>query len=418
LHSTLFYIPDEVYGVPVFGVGWLLAIWGVFSVGLLAWLVWRQGLNADTLSYLLFIVPVAAIIVWLLPILAEEGKGLPIRAYGTMMLVAVLSGTGLAAWRAKRQGIDPDLIVSLAFWMFVPGIIGARAFYVIEYWWEDYWPAFERGGLGTLIAAVLRVDKGGLVVYGSLIGGILGLLLFVRKHRLPLFRICDLIAPSLMLGLALGRIGCFFNGCCFAGPCDHALALHFPAGSPPYHSQVVRGELYGFRLLGDEVDPPVIGRVDSDSAAEQAGLRPNDRLTAIDGRPVTNKLEAVWALNHPEPGREKLLLQVEGRGTLSIPMHHRSLAIHPVQLYSSINALLLCLLLLAYTPFSRRDGEVFALMITVYPVARFLLETIRKDEISVFGTGISISQNVSLGLLVLAGALWVYLLKKPVCSKQ
>jgi hypothetical protein len=95
---------------PVFGFGWLLAAWSVFSVGLVAWLIWRQGLNADTLSYLLFIVPVAAIITWLLPIIAEEGKGLLIRAYGTMMLIAVLSGTGLAAWRAKRVGLELEFL--------------------------------------------------------------------------------------------------------------------------------------------------------------------------------------------------------------------------------------------------------------------------------------------------------------------
>ena len=68
-----------------------------------------------------------------------------------MMLLAVVAGTLLAAWRARRVGLDPELIFSLAFWMLVPGIIGARAFYVIEYW-PEYWPYYTNpdGGLGPL----------------------------------------------------------------------------------------------------------------------------------------------------------------------------------------------------------------------------------------------------------------------------
>ncbi len=85
----------------------------------------------------------------------------------------------------------------------------------------------------------------------------------------------------------------------------------------------------------------------------------------------------------------------------------RSLPVQPTQIYSTIDALLLCLLLLAYAPFRRRDGELFALMMSIYPVTRFLIESLRSDEAAVFGTGMSISQNVSLLLLVCAAALVV-----------
>ena len=113
---------------------------------------------------------------------------MPIRGYGVMIMLAVIAGTSLAAWRAKRVGLDPDLMFSLVFWMLVPGIIGARAFYVIEYWKPQYWPAYTDpgGGLGPLLAAIVNIAKGGLVVYGAFFGGVAGVLLFVRKHRLPL----------------------------------------------------------------------------------------------------------------------------------------------------------------------------------------------------------------------------------------
>ncbi|HEX6962299.1 MAG TPA: prolipoprotein diacylglyceryl transferase family protein, partial [Lacipirellula sp.] len=61
----------------------------------------------------------------------------------------------------------------------------------------------------------------------------------------------------------------------------------------------------------------------------------------------------------------------------------------------------------------RRDGEVLALMITLYPIARFFEEMIRVDEPAVFGTGLSISQNISLILLLAAAAMWVWLLRQP-----
>lgn len=76
-------------------------------------------------------------------------------------------------------------------------------------------------------------------------------------------------------------------------------------------------------------------------------------------------------------------------------------------------ALLICLLLVAYAPFRRRDGEVFALFLTVYPLTRFIIEVIRNDEGAVLGTGLTISQNVSLVLLAVAAILWILLARRP-----
>jgi phosphatidylglycerol---prolipoprotein diacylglyceryl transferase len=91
----------------------------------------------------------------------------------------------------------------------------------------------------------------------------------------------------------------------------------------------------------------------------------------------------------------------------------------PTQLYSAIDAVLLCLLLLAFDPFRRRDGEVLALMLTVHPISRFLLESIRTDEPKKYPLPfttehVSISQLVSLIILVAALGLWAYIfLRKP-----
>src|SRR5262249_44812402 len=140
--------------------------------------------------------------------------GLPIRGYGLMVLLGVVSGVVLATYRAKQVGLNPELIWSLAFWLFIGGIAGARLFYVVEY--LD--TRFRSDNLSTTIVRVLDFPEGGLVIYGALLGGAIATIMFVRKHKMPLLALADLIAPSMLVGLALGRIGCMLNGCCYGGP--------------------------------------------------------------------------------------------------------------------------------------------------------------------------------------------------------
>ncbi|MCE9556296.1 MAG: prolipoprotein diacylglyceryl transferase, partial [Planctomycetes bacterium] len=91
----------------------------------------------------------------------------------------------------------------------------------------------------------------------------------------------------------------------------------------------------------------------------------------------------------------------------------RSLPVQPAQIYSTIDATLICIFLLAYYPYRRRDGEVFALLLTIYPITRFLIEIIRVDEPGQFGTQFSISQLVSFGVFAGVVLFWVYLLTRP-----
>ncbi len=416
--QTLFSIPPTLFGIPVFGFGLLLGVWVLVSLVIMVWLVRKQGFNADTWGYVPILVVVAVVIVWLLPLLEKEG-GLPIRGYGAMMLLAVLAATGLAAWRAKRLGLDPEMIFSLAIWVFVPGIIVARLFYVVEYWSKDYWPIYkdpENGGLGPLLGAMINVTEGGLVVYGSLFGATLGLILFVRKHRLPLLALCDLVAPSIMLGLAIGRIGCLLNGCCFGGPCNLAWAVTFPPEAPAYQSQIMRGQLYGFAIPADPGAVPEVRSVVPGSPAEEAGLQPGDQLADIVGCGTTTADDAHRALLYFYDKEKPVPIELADGRSITLPppvVRPRSLPVHPTQLYSSINALLICLLLLAYDPFHRRDGELIALMLTLYAIGRFLLEIIRTDETGFLGTGLTISQNISLVVLVAAIALWFTILRQP-----
>ena len=121
MRQTFFYIPHsiEVAGreIPLFGWGLLAAVWLVFAVVLLAFMIRRNGFTREVKGLLPLLLVVGAAIVFLLPNLeVTYGQGddafivgLPIRGYGVLLLAGVVSGVGLAAWRARRMGLDPSL---------------------------------------------------------------------------------------------------------------------------------------------------------------------------------------------------------------------------------------------------------------------------------------------------------------------
>jgi len=260
-----------------------------------------------------------------------------------MVLMGSLTGLLMATHRARQMNLSPEVIYSLAFGMFLCGILGARLFFVIEYWETR----FQFGDWRTTLFEVVKFTEGGLVIYGAFLGATLAFLVFTIRHRLSPLAMSDLIAPSLLAGLAFGRIGCLLNGCCYGGESTQPWAVTFPRESMPYMEQVAKGRLK--------------------NAAGEA-----------------------FDVSMPE-------------------MRGRSLPVHPTQIYSSVHAALLSWVLWSFYPFRRRDGEVTALMLTIYPISRFLLEIIRIDESAVFGTGLSISQNISIVLFVVALGLWVFL---------
>lgn len=413
MRETLFTIPYQIDGVPLFGFGVLLALWVGASVVWLAWSVKKHGLRSETLGFLPFFLLVAAGIVVVTRIFPD---GLPIRGYGVMLLLGVLAGLGLATHRARQMGVDPEIISSLALWLFVGGIVGARLFHVIEFWESDY----RKDSFTETVQAILNVPRGGLVVYGSLIGAGIVFLLFVRRHKLPALALADLIAPSLVLGLALGRVGCLMNGCCFGGSCELPWAVTFPPESPPYKSQLARGEFYGLEVRQDSQQGAVrVHTVTPGSPAATAGLKPGDRLQTVNGFDVTALREVYGLLAQAARDGWKVNIETGDGRQVVLPAQSppaRSLPVHPTQIYSAINAGLLCLLLVAFYPFRRRDGEVLALLLTVYPITRLLIEIIRTDELGVLGTGLTISQNVSLLIFVAVAMFWIYLARQPLGS--
>ncbi|MEQ8846925.1 prolipoprotein diacylglyceryl transferase [Botrimarina sp.] len=394
--SELLRIPVEIGGVPILGFGVLAALW------LLGWGVVmgrhavRRGVDGDFWAYAQ---PAAIGLVVLLLAPRFAPAGVPIRGYGVMLLIGISVGVAMAVHRAQRHGIAADTIFGLAFWLFVAGIVGARAFFVIEYWETRF---ARRPAIDTLVD-VLRFTEGGLVVYGSVIGGLAAFVVYCLRLKLPVRGMADLVAPCFLAGLAIGRIGCLLNGCCYGGQTDAPWAVTFPPDSPPYMDQLVHGELHGLRI--EEAPTGVVTRVGGEVR----------RVESISGQPVANLNDVAEVLGAAAYAGQPVTVRLADGQTIEAPptTRQRSLPVHPTQVYSSVNAALLAWLLWSWFPSRRRDGEVALLLFTLYPISRFLLEAIRTDEQAIFGTGLSISQNVSLVVLVLAAVGWALLLRTP-----
>jgi phosphatidylglycerol:prolipoprotein diacylglycerol transferase len=229
----------------------------------------------------------------------------------------------------------------------------------------------------------------------------------------------------MVVGLALGRIGCFLNGCCFGGEClpPDWKAMTFPAKSPPYKQQVASGWNSGV-WLADKDGQIVVDWVSPGGPAAKSGLQAGQIVKGVNGAVVQSLDEARERLappadeppNAPPKLPRAFVLDTAGGQTYFWTVNElppRSVPVHPTQLYSAIDAALLALVLWFYYPFRRRDGEVFALLITIHPLSRFLLEMIRSDEPGRFGTDLTIAQWMSIAIAACGALLWVYLERQP-----
>ena len=426
---TLFQLPHEFAGLPIFGWGWALLLWSIFGVVIIVYAARHSNTQRAISEWLPFVGLVALFLIFVLPkaevpqVASERGDwgpGIAVRGYGLMMGISILCAIALALWRGKQRGVQPELLMKLGTWLVVCGILGGRIFYLTQ-----YWDQFASDNLVTTLGAALNLTQGGLVVYGAFIGGFLAFVAFTIKYKLPFLALADLAVPSLMVGLALGRVGCFMNGCCYGGPTEHAWGVRFPPQSVPYEHRQRDGSFHGFQISAGPNGEAIVTRVRPAGAAAGAGLSDGERILRLNGQRLDDfQLQENWGISS-EADLARALLASAGLGIElqtandlhtwaldSLPA--RTEKIHPTQLYSAITATLICLFLLVVEPFLQGKGKLFAMWITIYPPARFLLELIRTDESAIGGTGLTISQNVSLGIFALAVGLWIYLLvKKP-----
>jgi len=139
-------------------------------------------------------------------------------SYGFFVALGIIIATYFAKGHAKIQGIPAAKIVDLVFWMIVAGLIGGRIVYVILNFDEYLNQPFE----------ILKIYKGGLVFHGGFVFALISTLIFIKRNKLPSLKTLDIIAVYVPLAHAFGRIGCFFNGCCFGRPAQLMFSVMFP----------------------------------------------------------------------------------------------------------------------------------------------------------------------------------------------
>jgi phosphatidylglycerol:prolipoprotein diacylglycerol transferase len=145
-----------------------------------------------------------------------------IRWYGVMMTIAFIAGLWTASRRGLREGIAAEKILDIGPWLIVGTIVGARALHVATYWQEEF--------AGHPFWEVFAVWKGGLVFYGGLIGASLAGIIYARIKHIAVWKLADVLAPSIALGYVFGRIGCLLNGCCYGRECSLPWAIYYPPG--------------------------------------------------------------------------------------------------------------------------------------------------------------------------------------------
>jgi phosphatidylglycerol:prolipoprotein diacylglycerol transferase len=226
--------------------------------------------------------------------------GIPVYGFGAMLFVTFIACTVWGARRARRMaGLAPERFQDLAIVLFVSGIIGARILYMIQFANQ-----FPNQNLWALLGAFFQIWKGGIIFYGSALGGAIGYGLFywfvLRRLNVSGWRLADAVAPLLCLGLAIGRIGCYLNGCCWGQvACEECAPVPLGAAHFPLLPAHARDQLVGEKGLQTStgftlgptprgaVDDPrsVVRAVEPGSAAAAAGLKPGDQIVKVNGQP-------------------------------------------------------------------------------------------------------------------------------------
>lgn len=443
-----------------------------------------------------------------------------VKGYGFMLMVGFLTGIWWATRRAMKVKANPDLILNVGFVALVFGVIGARAFYVLHYW--------QRNFAGHPWLDVINVTAGGLEFYGGFVGAMVFIIWYVASHGRPVVArllgllwiamaaaillavgtavhprpplsvafpvvlilvgimiiralwqwsrragygqpaslrlYLDIMTPSLMWGLAFGRLGCFLNGCCWGAPCEAPKlpwAVQFPCGSPAQYDEWSKCEAtLPAQLI--HIDP----------RTGYAFPIPRDLLRMSPGKRLVGERRYDQAKEEYEKGRKKLEEQMEalrrdGAGgaavakvqaqidkaqaafartaklrddmrmaeaplldnlqrfnlkpsdleRLSERADCKSVPVHPTQLYASVNAFLLAFLLNAIFYRRKRHGIVFGMLWLLYPITRIVEEAIRADNPLDTG-GLTISQAVSVGGVIFVVLYFWWLFRQPLRSPR
>lgn len=150
---------------------------------------------------------------------------LPIYYYGIIMALSLFLGVFVASLITKKiyPDLNPDIIYDISPHIIIGAIIGARLYYCLLSY--DYY--------SQNLLEILEIRHGGLSIHGALIGGLLAGIIYAKRHKLPILKLCDIFSYGLVIGQAIGRWGNFFNSEAFGLPCNYFLKLYIPIYKRP-----------------------------------------------------------------------------------------------------------------------------------------------------------------------------------------
>lgn len=140
---------------------------------------------------------------------------LTVHGYGLMIAIGVLTALFVGEARAKKRGMNSDVLYPMTFLCVVFGFLSAKLLYCIV-----EWKTFIKEPLSLL-------SSNGFVVYGGIIGGVAAAFLYFKIKKLDFWEYFDLVLPSVALAQAFGRIGCFLAGCCYGRETDSFIGIVF-----------------------------------------------------------------------------------------------------------------------------------------------------------------------------------------------
>jgi phosphatidylglycerol:prolipoprotein diacylglycerol transferase len=290
------------------------------------------------------------------------GTHIIVHGYGLMLVIGFLLAVQLARYLARRSNIDPEVLTNAGLIALVAGVIGARLSHVLENWHQYTDPS--RSAFANFKDAI-NITSGGLTYYGGFLLATPCAIAYGMWKKVPLRTGMDIIAPCLMIGLGIGRVGCFLNGCCYGEECKVPWGVQFPYYSNSYLEQVQNREI----VPSQEVYRP-----------DQPGvLMSPDQLKQVYGPAKADQLMAAE--------RAKV---------------HK---VHPAELYSTATALLLAAILVAFYTLPHVPGHVFALMCVLEGMTRFMLEMLRVEP----AVGLSMSLSMWIGIGLVAGGILLWL---------
>lgn len=139
-----------------------------------------------------------------------------IYGYGLMIMIGILAALCLLSYRSKKEQYNEDNVWDMAILTIICGLIGGKVVYIIT----DIKEIMQN-------PSILKNFGNGFVIYGAIIGGILGVYIYSKKKSWDTLRVLDLLVPSLPLAQGFGRIGCFLAGCCYGKVTSLPIGVEF-----------------------------------------------------------------------------------------------------------------------------------------------------------------------------------------------